>query len=123
MATKKQGEAGAEALEDYHQDITNQNVKNLKLAIKYYKDNKIPIIKSELAAKAGISPATIYREPYVSIIKSYLEEEKISISPKGKKEFVTLLRENESLKHEVKKLKEENQRLLKEINYSKNLFS
>lgn len=123
MATKKQGEAGTEALDGYREDITNKNTKKLKLALKYYKDNKIPIIKSELAKKSGISLPSIYREPYRQIISNYLEDEKINISPNAKKEIVVLVRENESLKQELKKLKEENQRLLKEINYSKNLFS
>ena len=120
--SENRGKAGSIALKLSAQNKVKENKKNLKLALNKFNEDRIPIIKTELAAYTGLSIATLNRTPYKEMIKEYQEEEKSVFSPKGKQEVASLIRENEILKEKIKILEEKYKRLKKEINYSKELF-
>lgn len=116
------GEAGAVALKKSALDKVKENKKKLIKELDVFRKAKIPLIKTELARQSGISIATLNRSPYKEIIKEYMDEEKVLLSPKGRQELSSLLNENKVLKKEVEIWKEKYQRLKREITYSKELF-
>lgn len=120
--SNKRGKAGAIALRQSAATKVKENKKKLSKALKYFNDLKIPLIKTELAKESGLSIATLNRSPYKEMIKEYLDEEKILISPKGKQELAYLMNENKKLKEEIEIWKEKYKRLKKEIIYSRELF-
>ena len=117
------GQAGAVALKNHKREVIKENMISLKKALKYFKENSIPMIKTELAKEAKLSIATLNRSPYKEIIKDYFEFEKTLLSPNGRQEISELIKENKKLKAEISELKEKYKRLQKEITYSKELFS
>ncbi len=117
------GKAGGIALKLSSQNKVKQNKRTLEAVLKRFNEEKIPIIKTELAVITGLSIATLNRDPYKKMIDEYRNEEKALFSPKGKQEIAALIRENENLKDELKVMKEKYNRLKKEISYSRELFS
>ena len=118
----KQGEAGADALEKSRQERMKANKKKLIRALKKFREEKIPLAKSELAEASDLSISTLNRSPYKEILSEYMQDEKVLLSPNGKQEIAGLIRENMRLKEEIKTLNEMYFRLKKEITYSKELF-
>lgn len=118
----KQGEAGANALDNFRDERTEANKKRLRKALKRFRNNRIPLVIKELAEEADLSVSSLNRSPYKEIVKEYEEEEKVLLSPDAKQEVAELIRENRRLKEELKTLQEEYKRLKKEIAYIKELF-
>ncbi|WP_053955756.1 hypothetical protein [Inediibacterium massiliense] len=116
------GEVGGKVLKRLAKSKVRNNKISLQKALKKFRDNKIPLIKTELSKLAGISVATLNRSPYKEMIKEYLDEEKVLLSPCGKQEVARLIQENNKLKEEIKEWKGKYNRLKKEIHYSKELF-
>jgi len=116
------GVAGSEALEQYRDNIIMNTKKAIRKVCKHHIDNKIPIIKKQIAEEVGISYATINRSPYKEIIGSYMEDEKVVLSPKGRQEVSELIKENIKLKNEIREWEEKYFRLKKELVYTKELY-
>ncbi|MBP2636809.1 MAG: hypothetical protein H6Q72_2716 [Firmicutes bacterium] len=119
----KQGEAGSKALDNYRKERQREYLKKLKAVLKNFKEEKIPLVDTELAKLTGISVSSLNRSPYKELVAQYKQEEKVLLSPNGKQEVAELIRENRRLKEEVKTLREMYNRLKKEITYSKELFT
>jgi hypothetical protein len=117
------GEAGAKALKKSGEQKVKENTKKLMKALQKFKEQQIPLVKTVLAEESGLSIATLNRKPYKDIISEHLDEEKVLLSPKGKQEIAMLINENKKLKKEIEEWKDRYNRLKKEINYSKELFS
>jgi DNA invertase Pin-like site-specific DNA recombinase len=115
-------EVGKQNLDRNHKKTVLENSKALKKTLAYFKENKLPLIITEVAEKSGISVPTLYRKPYCEMINEYRVEEKVLFSPKGKQEIASMIREIDMLKNEVKVWKEKYTRLKKEITYSRELF-
>jgi hypothetical protein len=115
-------EVGTQNLDRAHKKTVLENKKALKKTLDYFKENKIPLIITEVAERSGISVPTLYREPYSVMIDEYRVDEKVLFSPKGKQEIASMIREIDMLKSEVKEWKDKYYRLKKEITYSRELF-
>lgn len=117
------GEAGGQALKKSAEHKVRENKKRLLKALKKFKEEQVPLIKTELAIESGLSIATINRQPYKDIISEHIEEEKVLLSPKGKQEVAALINENRILKQEIETWKEKYLRLKKEMVYLEELFN
>lgn len=115
----KRGRAGALALKKDKIEKVEKSLSKLKLQLDYYKDNNLTFTMKELSIKTGISTATLYREPYKSVIDNYKDKEYNSTTSE---QIEMLVLKINGLNKEISELKEENRRLLKEITYSKNFF-
>lgn len=118
----KRGEAGAKALDTYREQNERENKKKLKKSLERYRREKIPLIKKDFSKEVGLSVSTLNREPYKTIMDAYLDEEKVFLSPNAKQEVAELVRENRRLREELDILREQYNRLKKEITYIKELF-
>lgn len=117
------GEAGGQALKKSAEHKVRENKKRLLKALKKFKEEQVPLIKTELAIECGLSIATLNRQPYKDIIREHIEEEKVLLSPKGKQEVAALINENRILKQEIETWKEKYLRLKKEMVYLEELFN
>lgn len=118
----KRGEAGSKALGKYRDKIEMNTKKAIRRVCKKYLDNKTPIAMKDIADEVGISISTIYRDPYVKIVKSYMDNEEAVLSPNGKQDVSEIVKENIRLKDEIKEWKEKYFRLKKELANIKDLF-
>lgn len=117
------GEVGGQALRNSGEEIVKQNKKMLKKALRKFREEKIPLVKKEVAREAEISISTLNRSPYKEIYSEYSQDEKVLLSPNGAQEVGALIRENMRLKEEAKTFKDMYNRLKKEITYTKELFT
>ncbi len=120
--TNARGVAGSKALKLSAQNKVKENKRKLAVALRKFKNEKIPLVKTELASECGLSIATLNRSPYKEMIREHLSEEKVLLSPNGRQEIARLRKKVEELTEKNKELEEKYRRLKKEINYSKELF-
>lgn len=118
----ERGKAGSIALRREAEKKVRENKKKLQKSLKKFRDEKIPIVKTQLSEESGLSVATLNRSPYKEMIREYMDEEMALLSPKGAQEIADLIKENRRLKEEIKAWEERYNRLRKEITYSKQLF-
>ena len=116
------GVAGSKALGEHRDGITMHTKKAIRKVCRQHIDNKIPIVKKQIAEEVGISYSTINRTPYTEIVGSFMEDEKAVLSPNGRQEVSQLIKENIRLKNEIKDWEEKYFRLKKELVYSRELF-
>ncbi|SFM26825.1 hypothetical protein [Pelosinus propionicus] len=116
------GKNGTKNLNKYRQKEMLQRKKDLKKILKKFEESNAPLVIADVAVWSGISLSTLGRSPYKEMIREHLEQEKVRLSPKGKREISLLLKENQQLKQDLAFEKEKNKRLEKEFIFIKELM-
>lgn len=116
------GKLGTNNLNKHRQKGILERKKSLKKILKEFEENNVPLVIADVAELSGISISTLGRSPYKEMIAEYQEEEKVRISPKGKREISLLLKENQKLRQDLAIEKEKNKRVSKEFTFIKELM-
>lgn len=118
----KRGQNGTKNLKNYRSKEILKRTKALKKVLDEFEDNNVPLVIQDVAERADISVSTLGRSPYKEMIEYHLENEKIRLSPRGKREISMLLKEIRELRDNLAFEKEKNRRLLKETTFTKEIL-